>query len=311
MLALEEIDGVRRQNEESEESARQELDGLKQDTASRMTDLECLMERYSQVHHDLGSRLLQTERGLKETMAEACKTTERCNTMFEDATQRCEQGTATIKSLEDDLCSWNASYRSQLLRLQETATRLHTDLSSLSGDYVSHKRDVTLWRKHLTGVAWAFVQDQFVDGKTDLAPQFIEIQEDLARLHVELSSVGGVADEDSEWRTSLQVDKWRAEEVDRRLKRCLTPPPQAVASGSARLSPRPISPPTLSPGRCLANSSYSVLHAPSACQTPLAASLQGCRPLSPRSPGSAAAPPYSSASCGSLGLTSPSRGTPR
>lgn len=140
---------------QSDQEMMQGITSLQQSLSGKTTDLESLKRSYAQEHSQLQSMLIQIQNHLSLTNSEVQSARHACERAQHDSEQKFVEVEDNLRTLEEQLYVGNAESRDQMLQLQEEIQRLHESLSSVSAEFVDHKRTTNSFHNKLQAQVWS------------------------------------------------------------------------------------------------------------------------------------------------------------
>lgn len=150
--AFGEITSLVKQKTQSDQEMMQDINCLQQNLSNKTAELEALKRSYSQAHQQLQSSLIQIQNHLQVTGSEVQTAKASCERVQRDTAQRFAEIDDGLRNLEDQLSMGNTENRNQMLQLQEEIARIHESLSSVSAEFLDHKRAINAVQSTLASV---------------------------------------------------------------------------------------------------------------------------------------------------------------
>jgi len=170
--AFGEITTLVKQKTHSDQEMMQDINNLQQNLSTKTTELEALKKSYSQAHSQLQTSLIQIQNHVQVTNSEVQTARSSCERLHRDAAARFGEIDSNLRGLEEDLSMGNMETRNQMLQLQEEIARIHDSLSSVTSEFMDHKRAMNSVHNKLQSVVWSLEegrrrQSQGGEGKAE------------------------------------------------------------------------------------------------------------------------------------------------
>lgn len=153
--AFGEITSLVKQKTASDQEMMQDINSLQQGLSYKTSELESLKRSYSQAHQQLQNSLIQIQNHLSVTNNEVQNAKNHAEKVQKDTVGSFSDIDANLRSLEDQLAVGNAENRNQMLHLQEDISRIHESLTSLSAEFLDHKRSANSVHNRLQSQVWS------------------------------------------------------------------------------------------------------------------------------------------------------------
>jgi chromosome segregation ATPase len=153
--AFGEITSLVKQKTSSDQEMMQDINSLQQGLSYKTSELESLKRSYSQAHQQLQNSLIQIRNHLSVTNNEVSNAKNHAEKVQKDTVSSFSDIDSNLRGLEDQLAVGNAENRNQMLHLQEDISRIHESLTSLSAEFLDHKRSANSVHNRLQSQVWS------------------------------------------------------------------------------------------------------------------------------------------------------------
>lgn len=153
--AFGEITSLVKQKTSSDQEMMQDINSLQQGLSYKTSELESLKRSYSQAHQQLQNSLIQIQNHLSVTNNEVQNAKNHAEKVQKDTVASFSDIDGNLRGLEDQLAVGNAENRNQMLHLQEDISRIHESLTSLSAEFLDHKRSANSVHNRLQSQVWS------------------------------------------------------------------------------------------------------------------------------------------------------------
>merc|ERR1719201_2445856 len=153
--AFGEITSLVKQKTVSDQEMMQDINSLQQNLSYKTAELEALKRSYSQTHQQLQNSLIQIQNHLSITTNEIQHSKVHADNVQRETVTKFSDIDQNLKRVEDSLSLGNTENRNPMLQLQEEIARIHESLTSVSAEFMDHKRSANSVHNKLQSQIWA------------------------------------------------------------------------------------------------------------------------------------------------------------